>query len=199
MSGSGSRTGKPQQVRIIGGQWRGRKLVFSPADGLRPTGDRIRETLFNWLAPHINGARCADLFAGTGALGLEALSRGAALCDFVDSSPGALTNIAELLKRLEAVEQGHCHSGPAQQFLASAAGAYDIVFIDPPFNQQLVSPTCDALTQRRLLRDGALVYIESEAKGPPPKVPPGWNLHRDKVTGEVAYRLFRVESTDSPQ
>lgn len=196
MSGSGSRTGKPQQVRIIGGQWRGRKLAFSPADGLRPTGDRVRETLFNWLAADIEGARCADLFAGTGALGLEALSRGAALCDFVDSSRAALADIAGHLKRLEAAEQGHCHPGPAQHFLASAAGAYDIVFIDPPFNQQLVSPTCAALAQGQLLRDGALVYVESEAKSPPPQMPPGWNLRRDKVAGEVAYRLFRF---DSPQ
>jgi 16S rRNA (guanine966-N2)-methyltransferase len=150
------------------------------------------------LAADIEGARCADLFAGTGALGLEALSRGAALCDFVDSSRTALAGIADHLKRLEALEQGHCHPGPAQQFLEAATLAYDIVFIDPPFKLQLVSPACSALVQRRLLRDDALIYIESEAKGPPPQVPSGWNLHRDKVSGGVAYRLFSVNSADGP-
>ena len=193
MSGTGSRTDKLHQVRIIGGRWRGRKLAFSPTDGLRPTGDRIRETLFNWLAADINGAHCADLFAGTGALGLEALSRGAAQCDFVDSSRIAQTAIAEHLKRFEAVEQGHCHPGPAQQFLKTATQPYDIVFIDPPFKLPLVEPTCNALAQRHLLSDGALVYIESKAKSPPPRMPTGWHLHRDKVSGGVAYRLFKVE------
>src|SRR5210317_918947 len=100
MSRSRSRAARQHQVRIIGGKWRGRKLAFSPADGLRPTGDRVRETLFNWLAADIDGARCADLFAGTGALGLEALSRGAAHCDFVDSSPAVIARVGEHLGRL---------------------------------------------------------------------------------------------------
>lgn len=196
MSGSGSRIGRQHQVRIIGGRWRGRKLAFSPADGLRPTGDRVRETLFNWLAADIDGARCADLFAGTGALGLEALSRGATLCDFVDNSRTALTRIADHLQRLEALGQGRCHPGPAQHFLEAATLPYDIVFIDPPFNLYLVQLTCNALAQRRLLRDDALVYIESQAKDPPPQVPPGWSLRRDKVAGGVAYRLYSVDRTD---
>ena len=86
MARTGKPTVKPSTLRIIGGQWRGRRLTFTPAEGLRPTTDRVRETLFNWLAPAIHGARCLDLFAGSGALGLEALSRGAASCDFVDTS-----------------------------------------------------------------------------------------------------------------
>ena len=94
MARSEERSGKPRQLRIIGGRWRGRKLTFTPAEGLRPTADRVRETLFNWLAPHIQDARCADLFAGSGALGLEALSRGAAHCDFVDTSAAALAQVA---------------------------------------------------------------------------------------------------------
>ena len=192
MSGSRSRAARQQQVRIIGGKWRGRKLAFSPVDGLRPTGDRVRETLFNWLAADIDGARCADLFAGTGALGLEALSRGAALCDFVDSAHTALTGITDHLKRLDANGQGVCHPGPAKRFLEAATQPYDIVFIDPPFNLPAVVPTCHALAQRHLLRDGALVYVESAATNSPPEVPSGWDLHRDKVAGEVAYRLFRV-------
>jgi 16S rRNA (guanine966-N2)-methyltransferase len=97
MTRSGKDTRKLHQVRIIGGQWRGRKLSFTPADGLRPTGDRIRETLFNWLAPTIEGARCVDLFTGSGALGLEALSRGAIHCDFVDSSNATLSQVSDHL------------------------------------------------------------------------------------------------------
>jgi 16S rRNA (guanine966-N2)-methyltransferase len=196
MSGSRSRAARQQQVRIIGGKWRGRKLAFSPVDGLRPTGDRVRETLFNWLAADIDGARCADLFAGTGALGLEALSRGAALCDFVDSSRTALNLITGHLTTLDANGQGVCHSGPAQRFLEAATPPYDIVFIDPPFNLPLVLPACHALAQRRLLREGALVYVESAAINPPPLMPSGWEIYRDKVAGEVAYRLFCVNGAD---
>jgi 16S rRNA (guanine966-N2)-methyltransferase len=196
MSGSRNRTGKPCQVRIIGGQWRGRKLAFTPADGLRPTGDRIRETLFNWLAASIDGARCADLFAGSGALGLEALSRGAGHCDFVDSSNAALAQVENHLKILEALGKGSCHPASAQQFLQVATAPYNIVFIDPPFERQLVEPVCKALAQRQLLGSDALVYIETGATEPTPKVPPGWSLHRENASGGVAYRLFSVGRTE---
>jgi 16S rRNA (guanine966-N2)-methyltransferase len=196
MSGSRNRTEKRCQVRIIGGRWRGRKLTFTPADGLRPTGDRIRETLFNWLAANIDGARCADLFAGSGALGLEALSRGAGHCDFVDSSNAALAQVENHLKALEALGKGSCHPASAQRFLQVAAAPYNIVFIDPPFERQLVEPVCKALAQRQLLCHDALVYVETGATQPTPKVPPDWNLHREKVSGEVAYRLFRVGRTE---
>ncbi len=197
MSGSGNRSGKQNQVRIIGGQWRGRKLTFTPADGLRPTGDRIRETLFNWLAPHIAGARCADLFTGSGALGLEALSRGAAHCDFVDCSNAALAQVKGHLKTLEALGKSSCHSVAALQFLQVAAAPYDIVFIDPPFKLQLVEPACAALAHRQLLGASALVYVEMGATEPSPSIPPDWNLRREKIAGEVAYRLFSVSGPNS--
>lgn len=190
MTRSEKHTGKRQKVRIIGGQWRGRKLSFTPADGLRPTGDRIRETLFNWLAPAIQGARCVDLFAGSGALGLEALSRGASHCDFVDSSNAALSQVSEHLNSLEAADRGQCHPVSAQQFVASATQAYDIVFVDPPFMQQLVAPICEALAVQHLLNKNALIYIETEAITSPPKVPMDWKLHRERVAGSVAYHLF---------
>ncbi|MEZ5502073.1 MAG: 16S rRNA (guanine(966)-N(2))-methyltransferase RsmD [Halioglobus sp.] len=190
MSGSQKRSGKQGQVRIIGGQWRGRKLAFTPAEGLRPTGDRIRETLFNWLAPCIRGARCVDLFAGSGALGLEALSRGAAHCDFVDSSRATLAQVRAHLVTLEAQDRASCHAVCAQQFLQAATAVYDIVFLDPPFRLQLVEGICSTLAQRRLLGDAALVYIESGADEPPPVVPPSWKLHREKISGGVTYRLF---------
>ncbi|CAA0115623.1 Ribosomal RNA small subunit methyltransferase D [Halioglobus japonicus] len=190
MSGTGSRRGKLRQVRIIGGRWRGRKLSFTPAEGLRPTGDRIRETLFNWLAPEIQGARCADLFAGSGALGLEALSRGAAHCDFVDSAPTTLSAINQHLRTLDAQDTGRCHALTAQKFLQQAKTPYDIVFIDPPFNQALVEPVCASLSLTRLLTDTALIYVETAATEPSPEVPPQWTLHREKFSSGVAYRLF---------
>ena len=193
MTRSGKDTRKLHQVRIIGGQWRGRKLSFTPADGLRPTGDRIRETLFNWLAPTIEGARCVDLFTGSGALGLEALSRGAIHCDFVDSSNATLSQVSDHLKTLVAVNRSRCHPVSAQQFLHMATKAYDIVFIDPPFMQQLVGPICETLTKKQLLSSDALVYVETGAMEPPAKVPLGWKIHREKVAGGVAYRLFSVD------
>ena len=192
MTSAGKDTGKPHQVRIIGGQWRGRKLAFTPADGLRPTGDRIRETLFNWLAPAIEGARCVDLFTGSGALGLEALSRGAAHCDFVDRSKATLAQVSTHLHTLVALDRSRCHAASAQQFLKLATQPYNIVFIDPPFTLQLVEPICEALAKQQLLSNNALVYVETGAMEPPPKVPLNWKMHREKVAGGVTYRLFSV-------
>ena len=196
MSGSRRRTGRPQQVRIIGGRWRGRKLAFDPAEGLRPTGDRIRETLFNWLAADVEDARCADLFAGTGALGLEALSRGAAHCDFVDSSHAVTTRVAEHLERLGAPNLGSCHTETAQHFLERTVQPFDIVFIDPPFRLELAGEICRILAARKLLRDRGLVYVESDAHSPAAAAPAGWRLHRDRVAGGVAYRLYRIEGEE---
>jgi 16S rRNA (guanine966-N2)-methyltransferase len=184
--------GQRSQLRIIGGQWRGRKLSFTPESGLRPTTDRVRETLFNWLAPDIRDARCADLFAGSGALGLEALSRGAAHCDFVDNSSGAVTQIGQHLAVLEATARGQCHEGTALQFLQGGHDAWDIVFIDPPFSLGLVEPACSALAQHGLVASGALVYVETAATEAAPEIP-GWTLHRDKTAGGVAYRLFTTD------
>jgi len=193
MARSGKGAGKQSQLRIIGGQWRGRKLTFTPAEGLRPTSDRVRETLFNWLAPYIHGARCADLFAGSGVLGLEALSRGASHCDFVDTSGVALAQIGNHLATLGATAVGRCHPSSALQFLQATSEPYDLVFIDPPFSGQLVDATCTVLAAKKLLLPGALAYVETAASEPPPMAPPGWSLHRDKTTGGVAYRLFLVD------
>jgi 16S rRNA (guanine966-N2)-methyltransferase len=192
MGRSPGKAGATSQLRVIGGQWRGRKLVFSPAPGLRPTPDRVRETLFNWLAPFVPGARCADLFAGSGALGLEALSRGAAYCDFVDSSARALRQIERHLGMLDARERGQCHAMSALQFLDSAEASYDIVFIDPPFDSGLLAPACAKLAGGQLLNAGALVYTESAAGAGAPLVQPGWSLHREKRAGGVCFRLFIV-------
>ncbi len=184
------------QLRIIGGQWRGRRLRFRSAEGLRPTTDRVRETLFNWLAADIPGARCLDLFAGSGALGLEALSRGAAHCDFVDTGSRALADIAGHLDALEAVGRGYCHCAPAQQFLAGHSGPWDIVFLDPPFGAGLLEAAVELLDRDRLV-PGALAYIETAQREPLPPLPARWQLHRDKRAGEVRYRLFVVGSSQS--
>jgi 16S rRNA (guanine966-N2)-methyltransferase len=205
MARSGKDAGKQRQLRIkrqqriksrlriIGGQWRGRKLTFTPEEGLRPTSDRVRETLFNWLAPYIHDARCADLFAGSGALGLEALSRGASHCDFVDTSGAALAQIGNHLATLGAASAGHCHPSSALQFLQASSEPYDLVFIDPPFSRELVNPVCTVLAEKKLLVSGGLAYVEWAASEPPPMTPPGWSLHRDKTAGGVAYRLFIVD------
>ena len=188
------RTTKTGQLRIIGGQWRGRKLAFSPEPGLRPTTDRVRETLFNWLAPVVHGARCVDLYAGSGALGLEALSRGAAFCDFVDSSRAALEQITAHLAALDATGRAGCHRETAASFLQRdvAQQPWDIAFIDPPFGANLIEPTCALLAQRNLLSAAALVYIESGAGEPTATLPTDWSLHREKTAGGVVYRLFVV-------
>ena len=183
---------KRSQLRIIGGQWRGRRLGFEASPGLRPTTDRVRETLFNWLQPVIHRARCLDLFAGSGALGLEALSRGAAHCDFIDTSSAALRQIEQHLALLGAGDRGNCHRSSAEAFLLGASRGYHVVFIDPPFEQGLVGPSCDLLSRRSLLLDDAHVYIETGAGEPLPATPADWTLHRDKKAGGVAYRLFVV-------
>ncbi|MGL6159795.1 16S rRNA (guanine(966)-N(2))-methyltransferase RsmD [Microbulbifer sp.] len=176
------------QLRIIGGRWRGRKLQFAPVAGLRPTGDRLRETLFNWLQFHLPGARCLDLFAGSGALGLEALSRGAAGVDFVELNRGAARTLKEQLGALQA-QNGRVHYTSASDFLAHTDTRYDIVFVDPPFDGDLWQETLAALGGH--LAKNALVYVET----PRDKVvlpPDGWQIAKEKRAGQVCMRLFSV-------
>lgn len=189
--GTKARSGR-SQLRIIGGQWRGRKLSFPEIEGLRPTADRVRETLFNWLAPDIPGANCLDLFAGSGALGLEALSRGARGCDFVEAAPEAGRAIATHLQKLSARDRGRAHLRKAQDFLENSHGPWDIVFIDPPFGHNLVAPCCALLNDSGRLNDGALVYIETPANEPAVSMAEHWELHREKRAGNVRYQLFIV-------
>ena len=192
MASSKSKRPSHSQLRIIGGKWRGRKLTFTPVEGLRPTTDRIRETLFNWLSPAVSGARCADLFSGSGALGLEALSRGASHCDFVDSAKVAIRQISGHLDTLGASGKGQCHSCPAKQYLDDSTEPLDIVFIDPPFTKGLVEPICQQLYNTGLLAPEALIYIETPVEEALTNLPNNWSLHREKQAGAVAYRLFRT-------
>ncbi len=180
------------QLRIIGGQWRGRKLSFTAAEGLRPTSDRVRETLFNWLAADIHGAKCLDLFAGSGALGLESLSRGATHCDFIDTSAAAIKQLQSHLQVLDGASRGRCHNDSALSFLTKAQQRWDMIFVDPPFGQDLLAPTCELLNQLKCLSPGAMVYVESGAKEKLPDFPASWEPHREKKAGGVSYRLFIV-------
>ncbi|MEH6580699.1 MAG: 16S rRNA (guanine(966)-N(2))-methyltransferase RsmD [Halioglobus sp.] len=190
MASSKSKRQGLSQLRIIGGNWRSRKLAFTAEEGLRPTTDRIRETLFNWLAPEIAGAKCADLFAGSGALGLEALSRGAAHCDFVDRSAAVIQQIAGNLATLEASELGYCHHGSWSQYLDASDTPLDIVFIDPPFGKGLTLPTCRALTASKRLSAEAMVYVELSSQEARAHLPEDWAVYRQKTTGGVTYGLY---------
>lgn len=191
------RAGRPVggrgELRIIGGRWRSRRLSFQAAPGLRPTTDRVRETLFNWLMTDIPGARCADLFCGSGALGLEALSRGAAHCDFVDREATAIRQLLSHLTTLGASDAGAGYCDSAEHFLSAAKGTWDIVFIDPPFGLDLVQPVCDLLDTRKLLTPGACIYVETAREEPAPRVAPHWQLHREKCAGGVTSRLYRLD------
>ncbi|MCL7713743.1 16S rRNA (guanine(966)-N(2))-methyltransferase RsmD [Stenotrophomonas mori] len=177
------------QVRIIGGRWRNTRLPVPRLDGLRPTGDRVRETLFNWLMPVLPGARVLDLFAGSGALGLEAVSRGASTAQLVERDPARAAALGEVVARLQAGAQVQVAADDALHWLerAPAFGA-DIVFIDPPFAAGLWTQALQRLP--RHLADDAWLYLEVAAGGLPFALP-GWSPHRQGTTREVGYALYR--------
>jgi len=177
------------QLRIIGGRWRGRKVPFAALPGLRPTPDRVRETLFNWLAPVIRGSRCLDLYAGSGALGLEAASRGAAGVVMVDHAGEVVGSLREQLAILDAGEV-EVIQADVVQWLQGPAQAFDVVFLDPPFRQGLLSETMRLLEENGWLAADAFIYIEAE-KDLRPDLPEGWEIYRSKQAGQVGYQLVR--------
>lgn len=186
------RQGNTGQLRIIGGSWRGRKLRFAAAPGLRPTPDRVRETLFNWLAADIHGSRCLDLFTGSGALGLEALSRGAASCSFIDSHGETIRCLQSRLQELDC-DRATLRCSDALGWLQAgpdASAPFDIVFLDPPFGEGLLAPASEILETCHWLAPGAAIYVESAAREADSALPANWRLHREKQAGEVRYRLF---------
>jgi 16S rRNA (guanine966-N2)-methyltransferase len=176
------------EVRIVGGRWRGRKVRFPAGTGIRPSPDRVRETLFNWLAPTLGGARCLDLFAGTGVLGFEALSRGAARATLVDRDAAVVRHLRRLADELGAAGV-EVVAADAVDWITGAPGPFDVVFVDPPFGAGLVPAVLRKLDRPGLLADGALVYVESAAADGPPALPAGWKLHRAGRAGEVGYYL----------
>ncbi len=182
-------------VRIIAGTWRGRRIEFPDLPGLRPTPDRIRETLFNWLQTQVMGARCLDLFAGSGALGIEALSRGAAEVVFVDTATAATHTIRAQLERLGASARARVLDLGAARFLRTPGEAFDIVFLDPPFGTHALADILPALGAGGWLKPGAAVYLECERAAGPPEMPAGLELLKSKSAGEVGYHLAHAVAT----
>jgi 16S rRNA (guanine966-N2)-methyltransferase len=207
-------SGGRNSVRIIAGTWRGRRVSFPDIDGLRPTPDRVRETLFNWLQNAITGSRCLDLFAGSGALGLEALSRGAKEVVFVEQAVAAARGLQEQLTRLGGAGRGRVAEMGATRYLrtpvqaadgtagtsagvgygAATATPFDIVFVDPPFGRNLLAEYVPMLDSGNWLNIGGLVYLENEKTAGAPALPPNWELLKSKSAGEVGYHLARVNA-----
>lgn len=184
------------QIRIIGGKWRGRRLSFPTLEGLRPTGDRVRETLFNWLQLDLPGATCLDLFAGSGVLGFEAASRGAHQVTLIEQNPVAFHALRQNRDLLDAntSELDIIHQDALGWLDGNIAGTrrFDIVFIDPPFNSTLAERALSALAENAWLSAGALVYVESpKASNHTTLTRPGWQLHRQRTFASVVSQLYR--------
>lgn len=180
------------RLRIVAGIWRSRVLEIADVEGLRPTSERIRETLFNWLTPRMAGARCLDLFAGTGALGLEALSRGAAAAVFVENSKVAIATLRRNVASLDA-SGAVIHAGSATEYIdAAGAESFDIVFLDPPFADDNLAELCRLVDESELVATNANVYLEQDRARPEPDLPDGWTVLKSKVAGNVRYTLAAV-------
>lgn len=183
------------QVRIIAGQCRGRRISFPAVVGLRPTGDRLRETLFNWLTAELRGARCLDLFAGSGALGLEAASRGASEVILLELNPAAASSLSDNIDVL-GLKSARVFNANALNWLqqnASDSKPFDIIFLDPPFDSTLLADAITALTQQSaLLAEDAMIYIEAPARQTLDSMPDSWQLHRHKTAGDVTCYLYRL-------
>ena len=177
-------------VKIIGGQLRGRKLRVIPKKGIRPSSSRTRETLFNWLQPNIQGSICLDLFAGSGCLGLEALSRGASKCVMIEKNKRVINHLAENIEKLSSsTELIH---DDALNYLSSKepSKTFDIVFLDPPFDSTIYESTMCALELNHWLSHNALIYVEARSDSLMFQIPDNWSLFREQVAGNVRYMLY---------
>lgn len=193
------RGARSRLLRIIGGEWRGRRLRFPASTGIRPTPDRVRETLFNWLGHRIAGARCLDLFAGSGALGLEALSRGAARVEFIEQDAVAARELDRVLAEWGA-RNGAVRRGDALRLLERRPEPFDIVFVDPPYAAGLLAKAAERLETGGWLAERALIYVECAAREGLPPLPQGWTLLKTKRAGEVGYHLLeRATRAGEPQ
>ena len=193
-SKSKSAPGRRNAVRIIGGGWRGRRVQFPDSPGLRPTPDRVRETLFNWLQFSLAGARCLDLFAGSGALGLEALSRAAREVVFVDEAAAVAESLREELERLGGAALGRVLQTTAARYLGTPGEPFDVIFLDPPFGQDALAQPIALIEAGGWIKPGGWVYLERERQAGAPLLPAGWDLVKSKSAGEVGYHLARVRS-----
>jgi len=186
---AGKKKSQPGQLRIVAGNWRSRLLQIADVPGLRPTSERIRETLFNWLAPSIQGANCLDLCAGTGVLGLEALSRGAASAVFVEQSRVATKSLQANIDSL-GTKDAEIHNLDARMYLSRDCEApFDIVFIDPPFAAELHDELCRLLAAGAWLAESARIYIELDRDQPELALPEAWSILKNKTAGKVRYVL----------
>lgn len=180
------------QVRIIAGRHRGRRLHFLPGRGLRPTPDRVRETVFNWLQGEVSGARCLDLFAGSGALGLEALSRGAGYLCAVEQNRLAAQRLRDNIAQLREESAAEVVQVDALRLLKIPPEApFDIVFLDPPFADALLPAVCGLLEEHGWLASEALLYLEQDASHPWPALPANWTPYREGLAGQSKHRLVR--------
>jgi 16S rRNA (guanine966-N2)-methyltransferase len=185
------------QIRIIGGTWRSRRIRFVTESDIRPTPDRVRETVFNWLQEVVPGARCLDLYAGSGALGFEALSRGAARVTFVDQDVRVIQQLKANFEFLDATDRSSAVWSDVHAYLEAAArndGPFDLVFLDPPYRDQVLGRSCELLEQSGALAPAAWIYLETEAREAPPTLPEGWIYLQNKSAGQVGYHLCRREA-----
>jgi 16S rRNA (guanine966-N2)-methyltransferase len=182
---------RPGSVRIIGGEWRGRRLPVRDQPGLRPSGDRIRETLFNWLQAHVDGAMCVDLFAGSGALGLEAASRGAREVILVEKLSLAARDLRDVLLVLKADQVTVVESDALQWLQSCPAQSVDIAFVDPPFGLHLETRALELIGNQDCIRTGGFVYLETARDAPVMVAGPGWETAREKTVGEVRLLLLK--------
>lgn len=178
------------QLRIIGGQWRSRQFEFPMAHGLRPTPNRVRETLFNWLAPYVEGAKVLDVFAGSGALFLEALSRGAGSALALDLNSAAINSLRGHLLTLRCDNGQLLQTDALRHLEQQPATPFDLVFLDPPFSQGLLLPACTLLEEKGWLAADAWIYTESENPPSSLGLPGNWRLHREQKAGQVYYALW---------
>lgn len=186
----GNKKAPAGRLRIVAGNWRSRVLEIADVPGLRPTPERVRETLFNWLAPRIRGARCLDAFAGTGALGFEALSRGAAKVTFVEKSRRAVRMLQMNVAKLAATG-ATIRNIDLLDFLRTARPkSFDVVFLDPPFAENMLGTACERIAVAGILAENAVVYLEQNRNQPLPSLPAGWELLKDKTAGQVRYALI---------
>lgn len=181
---------KQGQLRIIGGEWRSRKVNFIDAEGLRPTPDRVRETLFNWLAAYIEGAEVLDLFTGSGALSLEALSRGAASATILDINHQVISNLKNQLQILNCQNATLINQSALLFLQKQATKQFDVVFLDPPFRKDMLQQACQLLADNGWLANKAWVYTESEIMPSQLLMPTNWQLYREKKAGQVYYSLW---------
>jgi len=178
------------QLRIIGGQWRGRKLKIPDVANLRPTPDRVRETLFNWLAPILPGAYCLDAFSGSGALGFEALSREAAFVVMVDQSREVVNLLQEELKILKATN-AEIYQATVPEQLKKPKKYFDVVFLDPPYQLDLLKKVSFYLEEQGFLANAAYIYLEAKQTLSLHDIPLNWEIMKSKKAGQVAYHLAR--------